>query len=257
MKTVVPFSIKPFNNQELLSAMATLSPATRAVLNRLKAFKPKYFGNSHDSIWHHLPVVRRAAVLVILFESRTVTNDITLSAVLTRRGTGMSSFSGQVALPGGKADFETEDPFQVARREAYEEIALPLDNKNDGGTTIENVSTMPSYLARNMLAVMPAIAYIHSPPTVDELPLAFRSDGLPSVLHPTRDQIKHGGPADESAEVAEIFSVPLYDLLACKLPNGTPWYEGKPADWGGLKMILHWYSILRINKKVGEPSHFT
>lgn len=234
--------------------MSTLSPATRTILNRLKAYKPAHFADSNDSIWHHLPVSRRAAVLVLLFESRTAANEITLSTVLTRRGAGMSSFSGHVALPGGKADFETESPVQVARREAFEEIALPLED--GAGVAIENVTELPAYLARNMLAVIPSVAYLHSPASVDDLPLAFRSDSLPHVLHPVRDRLKDAGSADETAEVAEIFSLALPDLLSKKLPSGAAWYEGKPAVWGGLSWVQHWYSVLRMNKKVGEPSHF-
>lgn len=231
--------------------MTTLSPSTRTVLNQLKAFKPTYFGNSPDPVWSTLPFTRRASVLVLLFEARTHTNQVTLSTVLTRRGHGMSSFSGQVALPGGKADDEHETPYMVSRREAYEEIALPLESAE-----IEYVATLPTYLARNMLGVVPTVAYLSSPARVEDLPLSFQSDSVPEVLHPVREQLKNGGPVDETAEVAEIFSLALEDLLHEKLANGLKWHQTKPAHWGGLTWPINWYSVPRMNKKVGEPSHF-
>lgn len=232
--------------------MSTISPATRRVLNQLKQFKPTYYNNASESIWQNVPFTRRAAVLVLLFESRTQHNQVTLSTVLTRRGANLSSFSGQVALPGGKADDENGSVYAVSRRVAFEEIALPLESNE-----IEYITTFPAYLSRNMLAVQPTVAYMGSPKSQDDLPLSFYSESVPSALHPVREQLKRGAVTDETAEVAEIFSVGLRDLLSQKLPSGAAWHESKPVRWGGLKWSQHWYSILRQNKKIGEPSHFS
>lgn len=170
----------------------------------------------------------------------------------------MSSFSGQVALPGGKADDENELAYAVARREAFEEIALPLTDSADS-PQIEYVATLPVYLSRNLLAVQPTIAYMSSPESQDDLPLSYHSDSIPSVLHPVRDHLKHhkNGEVDETAEVAEIFSVGLESLLHEKLPSGESWYRAEPTNWGGLTWNQHWYSVFRRNKRVGEPSHFS
>ena len=69
-----------------------------------------------------------------------------LRVVITMRASTLSSYSGQAALPGGKAE-EGETPFECARREASEEIglsrrALPPPFK------VEELSEMPTNLAK-------------------------------------------------------------------------------------------------------------
>ncbi|PWA70256.1 nudix hydrolase [Artemisia annua] len=61
----------------------------------------------------------RAAVLVCLFEEEDV-----IYVILTKRSPKLSSFSGQVALPGGRTDEGDTDDIRTALREAEEEIGL-------------------------------------------------------------------------------------------------------------------------------------
>ena len=71
------------------------------------------------------------------------------------RASTLSSYSGQAALPGGKAE-EGESAFDCARREASEEIGLP---RRAGALPspfrVEHLTEMPTnascltYLSRN------------------------------------------------------------------------------------------------------------
>ncbi|KAL2931783.1 Nudix hydrolase 15 mitochondrial [Bienertia sinuspersici] len=63
---------------------------------------------------------KRAAVLVCLFED----DDGNLRVILTKRSSKLSTHSGEVALPGGKAEEGDKDDMETATREAKEEIGL-------------------------------------------------------------------------------------------------------------------------------------
>ncbi|KAI3974309.1 hypothetical protein MKX01_030978 [Papaver californicum] len=63
---------------------------------------------------------KKAAVLVCLFED----NVGDLRVILTKSSTRLSSHSGEVALPGGKADEGEANDEETATREANEEIGL-------------------------------------------------------------------------------------------------------------------------------------
>ena len=59
--------------------------STKAAISRLRAYKPPPF-----SVWDHLPLSRRAAVLVLLFADRR--GD--LRVVLTMRAATLRNYSG-------------------------------------------------------------------------------------------------------------------------------------------------------------------
>ncbi|KAK9665426.1 hypothetical protein RND81_14G111900 [Saponaria officinalis] len=63
---------------------------------------------------------KRAAVLVCLFEG----DHGDLRVILTKRSSKLSTHSGEVALPGGKAEEGDKDDADTATREAQEEIGL-------------------------------------------------------------------------------------------------------------------------------------
>lgn len=65
-----------------------------------------------------LPITRRSAVLVALFEESGETR-----LILTRRAMTLKNHRGEVALPGGRCD-EGETATQAALREAHEEVGL-------------------------------------------------------------------------------------------------------------------------------------
>lgn len=189
------------------------SALTASFLARLRAKFPP----TASSVWDDLPHTRRAAVLLLISPN--------LSTTLTLRSAELSSFSNQVALPGGKADDEAESAYSAARREAWEEIGLPLKD-----TGIEHIATLPVYLARNMLAVRPVVAY---DPHLES-----------RVLNPNAD------------EVAEVFECPLEDFLKSKRePEGKEWHTVTRVGWGGLKWDMHSFGIRKNHKVVGEDAY--
>ncbi|RPB27127.1 hypothetical protein L211DRAFT_609335 [Terfezia boudieri ATCC MYA-4762] len=235
--------------------------SVRAIL-RLQAYKPPK--TSYDS----MPLSRRAAVLVLLFP------DIhgRLRVVLTLRSEQLRNFAGQVALPGGKADTLTETPEDTARREAYEEIGLPLPNHNfvllappswnssdhqslDAEKqqirfSVTHLTELPCHFSQNNLSVRPVVAVLlpasiqkdvpHSPSdvvlnSVNKLDIPI---DLESLLIPRLDP----------KEVSAVFSIPLEAFLATTYareytkpptPTSEDWYRGKLQNWYGRDWYMH------------------
>ncbi|CAN1810527.1 Nudix hydrolase 15, mitochondrial [Linum perenne] len=63
---------------------------------------------------------KRAAVLICIFEG----DSGEFRVILTKRSSRLSTHSGEVSLPGGKADESDKDDGDTATREAKEEIGL-------------------------------------------------------------------------------------------------------------------------------------
>ena len=98
------------------------------------------------------PEGMRAAVLVPLYEA-----DGDLRLILTRRGGEMLTHAGDVVFPGGMIEPGDAGPEDTARREAWEEIALPPDHVQVIGG-LEPVSTR----LREML-IVPVVARVRRP----------------------------------------------------------------------------------------------
>lgn len=164
-------------------------------LTNLINYKPRFFQNQTKfSVWHKVPVVRRSAVMVLLF----LGNEGELRVILTKRSRKLKSFSGHVSLPGGKAENGLESEFQCARREMDEEIGLSRHNnilKREYGFVLDELKTMPAYLARTFLAVAPCVGYINWCENVKQTERRIKN----LVLNP--------------GESASVFSVPLRDFL--------------------------------------------
>ena len=83
-----------------------------------------------NDVWHKLealpgveyPATARAAVLVPLYED----DDGAVRVVLTKRPDDMRTHPGDVVFPGGMME-PGEDPVAAAKREAWEEVAIPDD----------------------------------------------------------------------------------------------------------------------------------
>ena len=101
-----------------------------------------------------------------------------LTVLLTQRTTRMSSHSGQVAFPGGKADAEDADAVATALRETHEEIGLPPER-------VQVLGTLPVYTTGSAFIVTPVVGLVQ--PGFD--------------LHPNEH------------EVADVFEVPLDFLM--------------------------------------------
>lgn len=109
----------------------------------------------------------------------------------------VSSHSGQVAFPGGKADPEDADAVATALREAQEEIGLDPSR-------VEVIGSMPTYTTGSAYVVTPVVALVQP--------------GM--ALQPSPD------------EVADVFEVPLQYLMnpAHHRHHVMEW-EGARREW--------------------------
>ncbi|KAL3964149.1 hypothetical protein ACCO45_001153 [Purpureocillium lilacinum] len=222
--------------------MALAHALSQAAINRLRAYKPPAF-----PLWDALPARRRAAVLVLLYADRW--GD--LRVVITMRAASLRSFSGHAALPGGKADHKDETPYQIARREAYEEIGLPMDDARiPRPFRIEPLCTLPPSLARTHLVVTPCVAFLHADRT-----------STPEAPSPLVEESMI--PRLDAREVAAVFSAPFYNFLkaddlppragAAALPPGQ-WYEGSWVAWKDMPWRVHNFYVPVNNQRVSKPS---
>ncbi|XP_071707084.1 nudix hydrolase 15, mitochondrial-like [Rutidosis leptorrhynchoides] len=90
----------------------------------------------------------RAAVLICLFEEG---DDIYV--ILTRRSSKLSSFSGQVSLPGGRTDEGDQDDIRTALREAEEEIGLDP-------SLVDVVTVLQPFGAKGNIIIVPVIGIL-------------------------------------------------------------------------------------------------
>ncbi|EGX93946.1 NUDIX domain protein [Cordyceps militaris CM01] len=236
----------------------------QAAINRLRAYKPPPF-----PLWDRLPVRMRAAVLILLYADRF--GD--LRVVITMRAAALRNFSGHAALPGGKADTTTETPCksswhtlsffaadnimthtipptdQIARREAWEEIGLPMeDRKIPKPFRVEKLCYLPPFLARTHVVVTPCVAYLHA-----DAPAPGQSS--PVVEHTLVPKL-------DASEVAAVFTAPFYNFLKSRdlppqpghvLPPGH-WYDGAWINWKDVAWRVHNFYVPVNNQQVSRPA---
>ncbi|RMY85633.1 hypothetical protein D0861_06333 [Hortaea werneckii] len=201
-------------------------PHRRAIAN-LRAFKPP------PTNYYKCPLTRRAAVLILLFADRA--GD--LRVVLTIRSSNLKNYSGQAALPGGKADTLHETPFQTARREAFEEIGLPLEKEHlPTGYDIEHLTELPANLAMTELGVRPCVAYLQTPEP-------FAGNRSPNAA---RDLL----PKLDAKEVAAVFTAPFFNFLRERdvdpaIRDQVPgeWYKGSWHSWHETAWRMHQFHV--------------
>lgn len=102
-----------------------------------------------------------------------------LTVLLTLRPMHMTSHSGQIAFPGGKADPEDADAVATALREAEEEVGLEPQY-------VQVLGSLPVYATGSAFIVTPVVALVqpefHLRPNPDEVadvfevPLSFLMD---------------------------------------------------------------------------------
>ena len=206
------------------------------VLARLRQYVPP------PTRWANMPLSRRAAVLILLFADPQGS----LRVVLTMRSSMLKSYSGQAALPGGKAE-EGETAFMTARREAAEEIGLPVhDAKLPPPFKVERLCELPTNLARTELVVRPCVAFLHSH---DER-TGQHANAAETLI-----------PRLDAKEVAAVFSAPFHNFLSSEddtsQPNlpGKPsdWYEGIWIDWHQSRWRMHNFFVPVTNQNVTTP----
>jgi 8-oxo-dGTP pyrophosphatase MutT (NUDIX family) len=89
-----------------------------------------------------------ASVLIPLIQRERLT------MLLTERTAHLSSHSGQVAFPGGKADADDANPIATALREAQEEVGLAPE-------FVQVIGQMPTYTTGSAFIVTPVVALVH------------------------------------------------------------------------------------------------
>lgn len=120
-----------------------------------------------------------------------------LTVLLTQRTEHLSSHSGQIAFPGGKADPQDVDAYATALREAHEEINLDP-------ALVHVIGSLPTYTTGSAYIVTPVVALVRP---------VFRLTPNPH-------------------EVADVFEVPLVFLMnpANHRRHAVQW-EGVRREW--------------------------
>ncbi|KAI4709100.1 hypothetical protein J4E89_006502 [Alternaria sp. Ai002NY15] len=172
-----------------------LSQRSVRALDRLRTYSPP------PTQWYNCPLTRRAAVLILLFPDRHGE----LKVVLTMRSAQLRNYAGQAALPGGKADTLDESPWDVARREADEEIGLPMNEEKLRGFTVEHLCELPANLAKTELGVRPCVAFLRPAETSSDVPASSDTNSL-SVEERLMPRL-------DPREVAAVFTAPFHNFL--------------------------------------------
>uniref|UniRef100_A0A5B7ADC5 Nudix hydrolase domain-containing protein n=1 Tax=Davidia involucrata TaxID=16924 RepID=A0A5B7ADC5_DAVIN len=149
---------------------------------------------------------KRAAVLICLFEG----DDGDLRVILTKRSSRLSTHSGEIALPGGKAEEGDADDVETATREAKEEIGLDP-------SLVNVVTFLEPFLSKHLLRVIPVIGILSDKK-------AFK-------------------PAPNAAEVEAVFDAPLEMFV--KDENR----RAEEGEWMGDKYLIHYFDYETNNKK--------
>ncbi|KAG4142521.1 hypothetical protein ERO13_D06G134500v2 [Gossypium hirsutum] len=149
---------------------------------------------------------KRAAVLICLFEGDA--GD--LRVILTKRSSRLSSHSGEVSLPGGKADEGDKDDGDTATREAKEEIGLDP-------SLVNIITVLEPFLSKHLLRVVPVIGVLND-----------------------RKAFK---PTPNPVEVDAIFDAPLEMFI--KDENRS----AEEREWMGEKYLLHFFDYEIENKR--------
>ncbi|WVO16634.1 hypothetical protein L204_104313 [Cryptococcus depauperatus] len=105
-------------------------------------------------------IVKQAAVLVLLFQP---SHSDKLHVLLTTRARTLRRHPLQTALPGGKVDADDWDAIYTARREAWEEVNLPIQHPSIHFlTTLEPVMTILPLAAhiKNHIIVIPVVCFL-------------------------------------------------------------------------------------------------
>lgn len=173
---------------KVVSLVGFVESAT-PIASRPETFKPK-----------------RAAVLICLFEGDA--GD--LRVILTKRSSKLSTHSGEVALPGGKAEEGDADDAETATREANEEIGL-------NPSLVNVVTVLEPFLSKHLLRVIPVIGILSN-----------------------RNAFN---PAPNADEVEAVFDAPLEMFIQDE--NRSE----EEREWMGEKYLIHHFDYKTEGKK--------
>jgi len=162
--------------------------------------------------FNHKLAPRPGGVLILLYEQEGV-----IKFPLIKRQEYLGAHSGQISLPGGKAELG-EDSIQAALREGEEEIGVNRADINVLGT-LSDFFVIPS----NFL-VTPVIATLTTEPVF--IPDSYE---VAKILHGSIDDLNR----DDAIREKEILAAGKYRMMA---PHFD--IEGEVV-WGATAMILN------------------
>ncbi len=152
-----------------VSAAALQPAALRQRFSSLPQWEPELLAEKRFS--NRLPMHASVLVPIVTREHPTV--------LLTERTQHLSTHSGQIAFPGGKADEDDADAVATALREAQEELGLDR-------LFVQVLGTMPHYVTGSGFIITPVVALVQpgfslSPNSYEvadvfEVPLEFLMD---------------------------------------------------------------------------------
>lgn len=149
---------------------------------------------------------KKAAVLICLFED----DHGDFRVILTKRSSKLSTHSGEVSLPGGKAEEGDANYAETALREANEEIGLEP-------SIVNIVTTLEPFLSKHLLRVVPVI-------------------GILSDKHLFK-------PVPNTDEVEAVFDAPLKMFLNDKNRRS------EEREWMQQKFLVHYFDYETEGKK--------
>ena len=173
-------------------------------------------GNTMPKFDHKFPP-KPGGVLILLYEERGA-----IKFPLIKRQEYLGAHSGQMSLPGGKAE-PGEDPIQAALREGEEEIGIDRTDLNVLGT-LSNFFVIPSNFT-----ITPVIATLSTVPV-------FKPDSyeVAKILSGSlKDLIK-----DDAIKQKEIIAAGQFRMMA---PHFE--IEGEIV-WGATAMMLNEFRMI-------------
>ncbi|KAF3390464.1 Peroxisomal coenzyme A diphosphatase 1, peroxisomal [Penicillium rolfsii] len=198
-------------------------------IDRLRRYTPP------PTAYGQVPLSRRAAVLILLYAD--LHGD--LRVVITIRAKTLSSYAGEAALPGGKADTLSETAFETARREACEEIGLPdIHQPLPPPFSVEHLCELPANLAKTELVVRPCVALLHS-----------FDPATGANADPETELI----PRMDAREVAAVFTARFDDFLKLVNTEGRgkgDWYKGSWSMWHQSQWRMHQFFVRSTNHAI-------
>ncbi|XP_002522533.2 nudix hydrolase 15, mitochondrial [Ricinus communis] len=224
LRTNLPLSLSPLYQKASFFSLMECSGSNRlmALAHQLRFYKPP--SASPDEIEEQTIEVgfqesvtpipkdpqrfrpKRAAVLVCIFAG----DDGDFRVILTKRSSRLSTHSGEVSLPGGKAEEGDKDDGETATREAKEEIGLDP-------TLVHVVTVLEPFLSKHLLRVIPVIGILRDKKAFKAMP--------------------------NPAEVEAVFDAPLEMFI--KDENRRV----EEREWMGEKYLVHFFDYETEKKK--------
>ncbi|ERN13971.1 nudix hydrolase 15, mitochondrial [Amborella trichopoda] len=191
-----------------LSEESWKSQRLRVLAQQLREYKPSVSSYFRErEVYFSSGKPGRAAVLICLFENEC--GD--LRVILTKRSSNLHTHSGEVSLPGGKAEEGDADDTATALREAREEIGLDP-------ALVRIVAVLEPFLSKHLMKVVPVIGILSDKE-------AFKPNINPE-------------------EVDSIFDAPLEMFLKDEKRRS------EEREWRGSRYLLHYFDFLSENGKM-------